>query len=66
MRVIIFSIVAGLLSSCFTMVHAQVINFDSPGGLGAVNYSGQGAFGDPGNNYWNPIVRGGTTGGGGV
>ena len=41
---------------------AEVINFDVPGGAGAVNYSGQGAYPDPGNNYWNPIVGGGTTG----
>ena len=41
---------------------AQVINFDVPGGAGAANYSGQGACPDPGNNYWNPIVGGGTTG----
>ena len=40
----------------------QVINFDVPGGAGAVNYSGQGAYPDPGKNYWNPIVGGGTTG----
>jgi hypothetical protein len=40
---------------------AQVINFDVPGGAGAVNYSGQGACPDPGNNYWNAIVGGGTT-----
>jgi hypothetical protein len=41
---------------------AQVINFDVPGGAGAANYSGQGAYADPGNNYWNPIFGGGTTG----
>ncbi|HVU26269.1 MAG TPA: hypothetical protein VHG71_00770, partial [Verrucomicrobiae bacterium] len=42
---------------------AQVINFDVPGGVaGAVNYSGQGAYPDPGNNYWNPIIGGKTTG----
>ena len=37
---------------------SQVINFDVPGGAGdgAVNYSGQGAYCDPGNNYWNPFV----------
>ncbi len=41
---------------------AQVINFDTPGGIsGFVNYSGQGAYSDPGNNYWNPIVQNGTT-----
>jgi len=41
---------------------AQVINFDVPGGAGATNYSGQGAYPDPGNNYWNSIFGGGTTG----
>ena len=47
---------------CEIPARAQVINFDVPGGAGAVNYSGQGAYPDPGNNYWNPIVGGGTTG----
>jgi hypothetical protein len=47
---------------CSRAIHAQVINFDVPGGAGAANYSGQGANSDPGNNYWNPIVGGGTTG----
>jgi hypothetical protein len=46
---------------CSRAIYAQVINFDVPGGAGAVNYSGQGAYSDPGNNYWNPIVGGGTT-----
>src|ERR1700719_1227958 len=40
----------------------QIINFDVPGGAGATNYSGQGACSDPGHNYWNAIVGGGTTG----
>jgi hypothetical protein len=40
---------------------AQVINFDSPGAFGA-NYSGQGAYSDPGNNFWNAVpASGGTT-----
>jgi hypothetical protein len=43
-------------------IHAQVINFDVPGGAGAVNYSGQGALPDLGNNFWNPVAGGGTTG----
>jgi len=43
------------------ITQAQVINFDVPGGAGAANYSGQGAYADPGNNYWNPIAGGGTT-----
>ena len=44
-----------------TLTKAQIVNFDSPGGLGGVNYSGQGAVSDPGNNYWNPIARQGIT-----
>lgn len=48
-----------------------IVNFDVPGGptdgVGAVNssgyanYYGQGALADPGNNFWNPVVRNGTT-----
>ena len=49
----------GLL--CVFAIHAQVINFDVPGGAGAANFSGQGAYPDPGNNYWNPVLGGGTT-----
>ncbi|HVU27572.1 MAG TPA: carbohydrate-binding protein [Verrucomicrobiae bacterium] len=45
------------------MAFGQVVNFDAPGGLGGVNYSGAGAAFDSG-NYWNPIVKGGTTIGG--
>ncbi len=40
---------------------AQVVNFDVPGGAAATNYSGQGAYSDPGHNYWNPVLGGGTT-----
>lgn len=47
---------------CRVVAEAQVINFDVPGGAGAANYSGQGAYSDPGRNYWNPVVGGGTTG----
>jgi hypothetical protein len=36
-------------------------NFDVPGGEGGANYAGQGAYSDPGNNYWNAIVANGTT-----
>jgi hypothetical protein len=53
------TILAGLIHAFAT--HAQVINFDVPGGAGVVNYSGQGAFPDPGDNYWNPVKGGGTT-----
>lgn len=48
------------------VVQAQVINFDVPGGAGAANYSGQGAYADPGHNYWNPVVGGGATGSNGL
>ena len=48
---------------CNNATQAQVINFDVPGGVaGAANYSGQGAYSNPGNNYWNPIFGGVTTG----
>ena len=48
---------------CGNATQAQVINFDVPGGVaGAANYSGQGAYSDPGKNYWNPIWGGLTTG----
>src|ERR1700722_8444794 len=58
-----FIILAALYMMSFSFAgRAQVINFDVPGGAGAVNYSGQGAYPDPGNNYWNAIVGGGTTG----
>lgn len=42
-------------------LQAQVVNFDVPGGAGATNYSGQGAYPDPGHNHWNPVLGGGTT-----
>ncbi len=35
---------------------AQTVNFDVAGGFaGAVNYVGQGAYSDPGNNAWNAV-----------
>ncbi len=37
-----------------------VINFDTPGSFN-VNYVGQGAFSNPGHNYWNPVANNGTT-----
>src|SRR5215469_3707488 len=51
-----------LAAFCGFAIQAQVINFDVPGGAGGKNYSGQGAYPDPGKNYWNPIAGGGTTG----
>jgi hypothetical protein len=59
-RILILTVMLGILSN--HAIQAQVINFDVPGGAGAANYSGQGAYPDPGNNYWNPITGGGTTG----
>jgi hypothetical protein len=59
-RILILTMLLGILSN--HEIQAQVVNFDVPGGAGAANYSGQGAYPDPGNNYWNPIVGGGTTG----
>ncbi len=59
-RIPILTVLIGILFN--HAIQAQVINFDVPGGAGAVNYSGQGAYPDPGNNYWNPVVGGGTTG----
>lgn len=53
---------AACLAWAVATAHGQVINFDVPGGAGGVNYSGQGAYSDPGHNYWNPIAGGGTTG----
>ncbi len=43
------------------LLPAQVINFDVPGGAGAANFSGQGAYPDSGHNFWNAIIGGGTT-----
>ena len=60
LRILILSAVC--LGLCNTATQAQVINFDVPGGAGAANYSGQGAYSDPGNNYWNPVAGNGTTG----
>jgi len=56
-------IVIGSALFCFSthQARAQVINFDVPGGVsGFTNYSGQGAYAHPGNNYWNPINPNGT------
>src|SRR6267154_1512122 len=46
---------------CCGAIQAQVINFDVPGGAGAANYSGQGAYSDPGNNHWNPVIGNAST-----
>ena len=54
--------VALSLIACGRAARAQALNFNVPGGAGAANYSGQGAYPDPGRNYWNPIVGGGVTG----
>ena len=39
----------------------NTVNFDVPGGLGGFNYSGQGAYSDPGHDYWNAFVNNDTT-----
>jgi len=44
-----------------TTSFSGAINFDVLGGEGGANYAGQGAYSDPGNNYWNDIVPSGTT-----
>jgi len=44
-----------------TTSFSGTINFDVPGGEGGANYAGQGAYSDPGNDYWNDIVANGTT-----
>jgi hypothetical protein len=41
----------------------QAINFDIPGGVGAVNYNGVGAAPDPG-TFWNPVSYESTSSGG--
>jgi hypothetical protein len=44
------------------VAQAQVINFEAPGSYGVTPYSGQGAYSDPGNNFWNTApTSGGTT-----
>lgn len=41
------------------------LNYEVPGSYGATSYSGQGAYSNPGDNYWNTIPGSdGTTGGG--
>ena len=43
-------------------VYGPVVNFDVPGSYQpANNFVGQGAFSDPGNNYWNPVRNNNTT-----
>src|ERR1035437_3470753 len=71
---ILSSMTVAMAAACLMIganpTEAQVINFDYPGGGSSVNgqtpanYSGQGAFSDTGNNYWNPVVPNGTTSGG--
>src|SRR5580692_392193 len=57
----LFLLFAVWIGLCGDASRAQVINFDVPGGAGAANYSGQGAYSDPGNNFWNSIAGGHTT-----
>lgn len=61
------SLISGLAVACAMLcdtTQAQsALNFDVPGSYGTP-YSGQGAYSDPGNNYWNTIPgSGGTTSG---
>ncbi|HEX3801022.1 MAG TPA: LamG-like jellyroll fold domain-containing protein [Verrucomicrobiae bacterium] len=56
------SLIAGAALALFAQpAGAQVVNFDVTGGLGGDSYTGQGAYLDAGHNYWNPIVKSGTT-----
>lgn len=45
---------------CDTTQAQSALNFDVPGSYGTP-YSGQGAYSDPGNNYWNTIPGSGGT-----
>jgi hypothetical protein len=57
-----FTKLAVLLGFCWGVaMRAQVINFEVPGGAGAADYAGQGAYSDLGHNFWNPVRGGGTT-----
>jgi hypothetical protein len=59
------SIVAVNAVLCSVAQAQFAVNYEVPGSYGATQYSGQGAYSDPGNNYWNTIPgSGGTTGGG--
>lgn len=57
----VFLIVVFLIVFASHSAKSQAINFDVPGGAGGVNYSGQGAYSDSGNNFWNAIAGGSTT-----
>src|ERR1700742_133199 len=59
----ILLLLAWVILSGGPVLQAQVINFDVPGGAGVANFSGQGAYTDSGNNYWNAINGGGTKSG---
>jgi Concanavalin A-like lectin/glucanases superfamily/Immunoglobulin I-set domain len=50
------SIVATVVAQSFVLPPGGfVVNFDAYDGAAADNFVGQGAYGDPGNNIWNPI-----------
>ena len=60
------AVAAGLTATCVLMgcnltEAQQVVNFEVPGSYGATVYSGQGAYSDPGNNFWNTIPGSGVT-----
>ena len=57
----LFTVAAVAMIVAAGQAKAQVINFDTPGGVGGTNFNGQGALSDPNNNYWNPIAFNNTT-----
>jgi len=60
-KAVLASIAAAAMCGA-SQAHAQLLNFDVPGGAsGASNYSGAGAVGSAG-DLWNPVDLGGTTG----
>ena len=59
------SIIAVSAVLCSVAQAQFALNYEVPGSYGATSYSGQGAYNDPGNNYWNTIPGSGGTSGGG-
>jgi hypothetical protein len=63
-----FSLLAATGLGLVSVASAQVVNVDfqpggTPAGNSSINYSGQGAYSDPGNNVWNNVAP--VDGGGG-
>ncbi|MDB6019205.1 MAG: Chitinase [Pedosphaera sp.] len=59
-------------NAAYVIKSGDIVNYDVPGssisGVGGTagngtfnNFTGQGGLADPGHNYWNPVVRNGTT-----